>query len=91
MLQPNKLIGNKDFRDNIGYLFDRWYFDEWENEDISDYAKAMVNSIKRFNGEDVSITDIKPTKKPFGVKFKADGKRYWLKHTTRYISLQNIN
>ena len=56
MLQPNKLIGNKDFRDNIGYLFDRWYFDEWEYEDISDYAKAMVNSIKRFNGEDVSIT-----------------------------------
>ena len=61
-------------------------------EDINDYAPVMVNLIKKFNGQDVEIADVKAIKRPFGIKFTTpnDGKRWQLKRTMTSIGIMRI-
>lgn len=48
----------------------RWD-DERKYENFDDYAKAMIQSIKKETKKDVKL--IKGTKRPFGVSFEIDG------------------
>lgn len=89
MFQPKKVLYNEDFSEFMRNLYFRWQ-DEKDYEDINNYARVIVEAIRQANGEDVVLTDIKPSKRPFGIKFKADGQpqEYLLKGTSRFCALE---
>ena len=91
MLDYNTLCSSREFVNGISNLFSRW-LDEQQYEDINDYAPVMVNLIKKFNGQDVEIADVKAIKRPFGIKFTTpnDGKRWQLKRTMTSIGIMRI-
>ena len=64
----------------------RWD-DEKKYENFDDYAKAMIQSIKKETKKDVKL--IKGTKRPFGVIFEIDGLKLnlFLKTNGRYAWL----
>ena len=91
MLNYNKIMEDENFLTTIDYLFSRW-LDEHEYEDINEYAKAIVKAVKTANGEPIEMADIKPCKRPFGIKFTTpcDGKRWQFKRTMYEISIMRI-
>lgn len=67
-------------------LYGRWQ-DEKEYEDFNDYVKVMQTSVEKVVGK---ITNVKGTKKPFGLKFTtSDGREVslYLKFKGRYCNL----
>ena len=58
--------------DLINNLYARWQH-ESEYEDFADYAALME---KLFEGMDDSFTFVKAVQRPFGMKFKVDGRLF---------------
>lgn len=82
MLNYNKVANDTKCLNIVTNLFCRW-LDEHEYEDINDYVPHIVKAVKDANGAPLEMTDIKPCKRPFGIKFTTpcDGKRWQLKRT----------
>ena len=78
----NKSIGNVFYN-----LYDRWC-DESEYEDINEYGKAILNSIKK-QYHDYDVTLLATTKKPFGVKLQIGDRKahFFLKIKGAYAIL----
>ena len=70
------LVNNTAISSTMFILKERW-MDEQKYEDINEYKKAIVNTIKK-QGFDIDETSAKATKRPFGVKVKFRGSDfYW--------------
>lgn len=69
--------------DNIGYLYSRW-LDEREYEDFADYEKYAKQLLPD------GFFFIKMTKRPFGMQFSFDGKKYKITVTTRVARLSEV-
>lgn len=59
------MLNNRNILRSFMYLRDRWE-DEKAYEDFNDYVSAMAKHLP----ESLMATDIKGTKRPFGLKFK---------------------
>ena len=66
------------------YLWERWQ-DEKEYEDFNDYAKEMAKMVSDTIGTQVKYSG---TKRPFGLKFSANGCNY---HLFLKISGNNVH
>ena len=85
----NILINNKGFEMTFGNLFSRW-LDEKEYEDINQYKEVIVSAVKKVL-PNLVMSDIKPTKRPFGITFSTeDGKRWRIFHNMREFGVKRI-
>lgn len=64
----SKIVNNEAIMNTFFNLKERW-LDEYEYEDINDYKKVLVDTIKK-QGFDINEENAVPTKKPFGIKAK---------------------
>lgn len=67
--------------ETMGSLYWRWQ-DEKEYEDLAEYIEAF-RSLATTHGVEL----IEMTKRPFGVKYKADGHTYHMTSTSKAASL----
>lgn len=70
----DKIINNLRILEYFLNLKFRWD-DEKEYEDFNEYVKCMESAVCSVLG---SISDVKGSKRPFGLFFTYDGKRYHL-------------
>lgn len=70
----NTLVNSQKILNLFVNLYMRWQ-DEKEYEDFNEYAVVMACNVKNVIG---NITDVKGTKRPFGIKFTHDNKRLHL-------------
>ena len=91
MLNYNKIIDNENFITAISNIYGRW-LDEQMYESGDEYRDVLVSLLKKYNGEDIDITNVKFRKRPFGIKFTTpcDNKVWQLKVTMRTIGIQRI-
>ena len=84
------LMQNQDFVLTFSNLYGRW-LDECKYEDINDYKNVIVSAIGKAL-PDLQMTDIKATKRPFGMTFTtpSDNKRWQLYHTSRTLGVKRI-
>ena len=84
------LLANQDFVLTFSNLYYRW-LDEKEYEDINDYKNVIVSAIGKAL-PNLQMTDIKATKRPFGITFTtpSDNKRWQLCHTSRKLGVKRI-
>lgn len=76
------LVNSENVLNTFANLYMRWQ-DEKQYEDFNEYAKVMANSVKSVIGD---ISEIKGTKRPFGIKFTYNGKKHHL-----FLKVQNGN
>lgn len=70
-----KLVNDRNVLSIFCNLYDRWQAEK-EYEDFNDYVECMHNSVGKVLGV---ITDVKGTKRPFGIKFtESDGVKFHL-------------
>lgn len=84
------LLANQDFVLTFSNLYCRW-LDESKYEDINDYKEVLVKAIQKAL-PDLTITDVKAKKRPFGLEFTtpSDNKRWQLYHTSRTLGVKRI-
>ena len=73
MERIKEIINNQSIGSVMYNLYDRWR-DESEYEDINEYGKAIVNSIRK-NLPHLEVSFIGATKRPFGVKIQVGDKK----------------
>ena len=71
MEKIKQIINNEQVGNAFYNLYDRWR-DESKYEDINDYGKAILSTVKK-QFPDYNISLIGSTKKPFGVKLDVEG------------------
>jgi hypothetical protein len=72
--------------EQMSYLYSRWQ-DELEHEDFADYeANMKANLLAKIpKAEDVTCS-----KKPFGITFSLDGKKYQFKVTSKSYEWKRV-
>lgn len=86
--QMTQIVNSESLFNTFVNLYQRW-LDECQYEDIKDYAKVLLQKITEILPKGTETTFVGGTKRPFGVKFKEDGKTYhvWLKKSGGYLSI----
>ena len=69
----NNLVNSSTVLNTFINLKFRWE-DEGKYENFNDYAKVMIQAIKKETKKDVKL--IKGTKRPFGVSFEMEGLKF---------------
>jgi hypothetical protein len=80
------LVNDKGVFNTFINLYDRWQ-DEREYEDFNDYVKVMQKAVEKVVGD---ITNVKGSKRPFGLSFKlTDGRnvKLFIKFNGRYCNM----
>ena len=69
----NNLVNSSTVLNTFINLKFRWD-DEGKYENFNDYAKVMIQAIKKETKKDIKL--IKGTKRPFGVSFEMEGLKF---------------
>ena len=71
MQRIKNILNNEAYGKMMRNLYERWR-DEYEYEDINDYAKVIIDKLTAFFPS-YNIKLVKPSKRPFGVAITING------------------
>lgn len=91
MIDAMRVMGDKMFADMVEYEYSRWK-NLGRSPEMGEIADRMVRCMAHANGiyRTGTVTDVKPTRRPFGVKFTEDGARWHLHLNSHRTKLERI-
>lgn len=87
MIEADKVTKNRRFTDLVELEFSRWKR-LGRSEDMREIAYRILTALAQTNGyTTTTISDVKPTRRPFGVLFTEGRKRWQLQLNSHKIKL----
>lgn len=87
MIESDRLTKNRRFTDLVELEFSRWKR-LGRSDDMRGIARRLLSAMVQVNGNATGfISNVKPTRRPFGVIFTEDSERWHLQLNSHKIQL----